>query len=126
MNFKVLLKENKSKIYNYVFIILCIAITVFFMSSIGVFATNTAETKANFIESFNTLSKLIRQISSFMVGFSVISGIGTMIFHLIRLGGCASNPQARAKVIQDMLTTGFCIALLGSINMIILLILAWY
>ena len=126
MNFKDFLKENKSKIYNYVFVILCVAIAVFFIDSIGVSASNGVDTKANFIRSFNTLASLIRKIAMFMVGFSFLSGVGTMIYHLIRLGGSGSNPQARAKIIQDMFTTGFCIGLLGSVNMIIFFTISWF
>lgn len=125
MNFKDFLKENKSKIYNYVFIILCVAIVVFFIDSIGVSASSGVNTKANFIKSFNNLSSLVRKISMFMVGFSFLSGVGTMIYHLIRLGGSGSNPQARAKIIQDMFTTGFCIGLLGSVNIIIFFMTSW-
>ena len=125
MKTKNFLMENKSKIGFYTLIILTIVTFVFLINSCDVFAApQEVNTLAQFDKSFNHLSKLIRQITSFMVGFSVISGFGTAIYHLIRLGACGTNPQARAKVLQDMLTTGICIALLGSFNLILYFIVS--
>ena len=125
MKTKNFLMENKSKIGFYTLIILTIVTFVFLINSCDVFAApQEVNTLAQFDKSFNHLSKLIRQITSFMVGFSVISGFGPAIYHLIRLGACGTNPQARAKVLQDMLTTGVCIALLGSFNLILYFIVA--
>lgn len=125
MKTKNFLMENKSKIGFYTLIILTIVTFVFLINSCDVFAIpQEVNTQAQFDKSFNHLAKLIKQITSFMVGFSVVSGFATMIYHFTRLGACGSNPQARAKVLQDMLTTGICIALLGSFNLILYFIVS--
>lgn len=121
--------ENKNKLINeksklkpklYILSIIAIAAIVFYMNYSGVFAAST-----NFDKSYNELAKLVRQITSFMVGVSIISGFGTIIFHLMRLGASGGNSQARAKVLQDMFTTIICLALLGSFNMIVYFVVAF-
>lgn len=125
MKTKNFLMENKSKIGFYTLIILTIVTFVFLINSCDVFAIpQEVNTQAQFDKSFNNLAKLIKQITSFMVGFSIISGFATAIYHFTRLGAVGANPQARAKVLQDMLTTGICIALLGSFNVILYFIVA--
>jgi hypothetical protein len=115
-------KNNKIK---YLFLT-AIAIIVFLLINPDlVSAVNDAETQKNFTNAFNKLSGIIKQISLFLIGFSVLSGIATLIYHFIKLGASGGNPQARAKAIQDMLVTGLCIALLGSVNIIIFFVLSW-
>lgn len=121
MNIKNYLKENKKNIYNNLFLIL-FTIMILVLNSKNVSASTTQE---SFKESFNNLSSVIRSIALFISGLSVISAIGAMIYHLIRLGASGSNPQARAKIIQDMLTTGVCLGLLGSIGFVISFVTTW-
>lgn len=116
------LANNKSKTKFYILSILAVAAIVFYINYSGVFAASN--TQAMFDKSFNELSALIRKITTFMVGASIVSGFATVIFHLIKLGSSGGNPQARAKVLQDMLTTIICIALLGSFNMVLYFIVS--
>ena len=124
------IKRNKlNKSYHNVFVIISVLMFVFFIDcSNSVLAANPAGVPMgdSFANSFNELSSLITKISNFMLGISILSGIGTVIYHLIKLGSVGSNPQARAKVLQDMLTTVICIALLGSINLAISLVTMWF
>lgn len=118
------LTEENKKNYRNVFIIVGILMFVFFIE--GMTSSVSANTGENFTTAFNELSDLINKISNFMLGISILSAIGTTIYHLIKLGSAGANPQARAKVFQDMLTTVICIALLGSINLAISLITMWF
>lgn len=104
-------------------IIFTVSIVIFnCIGSLGVFA-KTPENQAEFIKAYNHLSGILRQIALFLLGFSVISGVATTIFHLIRLGHSGQNPQARAKVLSDLFTTLFCVSLLGAINWIVYMVL---
>ena len=125
-----LTKEKKLN-WSSVFIIISVLMFVFFIdSSNSVFAANHNPANVpmadSFTDAFNNLSGLLNKIANFMLGISVLSGIGTVIYHLIKLGSVGSNPQARAKVLQDMLTTVVCIALLGSINFAMSLVTMWF
>ena len=113
-----------SKIKNiYLFVIS--SIIVYLYNADFILAVTTNGTGDMFMKSFNKLSKFANGISNGMLGISIISGIFTMIYHLIRLGGVGSNSNARAKVLQDMLTTVICIALLGGIGLVMKLIISY-
>lgn len=120
-------KINNKKLLRNITIILSVLMILFLISSFGVdvFASevNTGE---EFKKAFNNLSALLGKIANFMLGISVLSGIGTAVYHLIRLGSAGSNPQARSKIISDMITTGLCIALLGSVNLAVSLVTMWF
>lgn len=124
MKTKKFLIENKTKIIFYILFILTIAVIIYFSNFSSVFASTEINTQENFDKAYNQLAKLIKQITAFMVGVSVISGFATVIVHLMRLGASGGNPQARAKALQDMMTTVICIALLGSFNLILYLMIA--
>ena len=113
--------KDKSKIKICIACVIIAAIVVFYLNSIGVFAIG--DTQGNFDKAFNDLAGLISKISYFLLGVSIISSFGKVIVHLIRLGAAGGNPQARAKILQDMLTTIICTALLGSISLVIQLII---
>lgn len=119
MKTKNFLIDNKSRIINSLLTVLFVTVIVFFINSSGVLAASEVNTQAMFDKSYNELAGLVRQITGFMVGVSVISGVGTVVFHLTRLGASGGNPQARAKILQDLGVTGFCIALLGSFNLVL-------
>lgn len=121
------LVEDKKRLCRNVFIVMSVLIFVFFIdSSNSVLAATEVPMGEGFEKAFNSLSDLLNKIANFMLGISILSGIGTVIYHLIKLGSAGSNPQARAKILQDMLTTVICIALLGSINLVTSLVTMWF
>lgn len=117
---------EKKRLYRNVFIVISVLIFVFFINSSNSVLAAEVPVGEGFEKAFNSLSDLLNKIANFMLGISILSGIGTVIYHLIKLGGAGSNPQARAKIVQDMLTTVICIALLGSINLITSLVTMWF
>lgn len=123
-------KDNLSKkrVLLNMLVILTVLYIMFLISgnNVEVFATTEVDTQAKFVESFNNLAGLLNKIANFMLGVSLLSGFGTVIYHLIKLGGAGSNPQARAKILQDMMTTGICLALLGSLNFAVSLVTMWF
>lgn len=120
-------KTSNKKLLRDITIILSVLIMLFLINSFGTNAfASEVNTGAEFKTAFNNLAGLLNKIAAFMLGISVLSGIGTTVYHLIRLGNAGSNPQARAKIIQDMITTGICIALLGSVNLAVSLVTMWF
>lgn len=113
-SFKFLTKKAKS-----IFASLSLSILIFINNLyITTFATNEINTGAQFKQSYNQLSKFMQTVGNGMLGIAILSGIGTTIYHSVRLASVGSNPNARSKVIQDLLTTLFCIALLGSVGFV--------
>ena len=58
------------------------------------------------------------------LGFVILQNILIFIYHLIRLGGVSTNPEKRAKCIQDILISGVCLALIGGATTVVYLIIA--
>lgn len=123
------LVENKKKIMLILLSILVVVAIMYLNDKIDVSAMTLEEIEAGrqakLDKAYNDLAKTMRSITSFVGGIAVISGFGTVIFHLTKLGSCGSNPQARAKVLQDMLTTAICIALLGGFNFIVSFVISF-
>lgn len=124
---KDILNEKQYKFLKFTLCVLFIVVFLFLLSQFDVNAASESEASEKFrVEqmsiAYNNLASVLNTISSFMLGMSIISGVGIMIIHFIRLGKSGSNPQERAKVIQDMLITGFCLALLGSVNLVVFFI----
>lgn len=123
---KDVLNEKQYKFLKYTLCALFVIAFLFFLSEFNINAAPKEEKNPKELlrveqldASYNDLASVLNTTSSFMLGMSIISGVGIMIIHFIRLGKSGSNPQERAKVIQDMLVTGFCLALLGSINLVV-------
>ena len=70
---------------------------------------------AEFIDEYNILL-------SGMWGFFMTSSVLIFIIHFIKLGKFSDNPFARKKIMNDMLITGICTALLGSFGLFFYLI----
>lgn len=51
-------------------------------------------------------------INVFM-GFIILTNILIFIYHFMKLGATATNPQARSKCLSDMFISGVCLALTG-------------
>lgn len=75
------------------------------------------EKLANFQEEFGTT------VNGFL-GFFLVSSILIMIIHFIRLGQHGDKPALRTKVMNDMMITGVCTAVIGSLWFVYGLVMA--
>ena len=50
-----------------------------------------------------------------LMAFFMASAILIFIIHFIRLGQHGANPMARIKIMQDLLVTGVCAGIIGSL-----------
>jgi len=91
-------------------------------------AINTYATQATSSPGFQSALKSFYKSSgmyiNIFVGFVILQNILIFIYHLIRLGGVSTNPQKRAKCIQDLLISGICLALIGGATTVVYLIIA--
>lgn len=58
------------------------------------------------------------------IGFVLLQNILIFIYHLVRLGGVSTNPEKRAKCIQDLMISGVCLALIGGSTVCIYLLVS--
>lgn len=80
-------------------------------------------TGGNFINSFNDLSDFATKLTNGMLAFSMLSGIAVLLYHIVQLALAGSNPNERSKVFKNLLTSVICLALLGSISLVMALIM---
>lgn len=80
-------------------------------------------TGGKFIDSFNDLSNFVTKLTNGMLAFSMLSGIGVLLYHIVQLALAGSNPNERSKVLKNLLTSVVCLALLGSISLVMAFIM---
>lgn len=80
-------------------------------------------TGGKFITSFNDLSDFVTKLTNGMLAFSMLSGIGVLLYHIVQLALAGSNPNERSKVLKNLLTSMICLALLGSISLVMAFIM---
>lgn len=105
--------KNKFKyIYfsTYTFIVLSILNT---NSSFAVDGTG-----GKFINAFNDLSDFARTLTNGMLAVSMLSGIAVLLYHAVQLALAGSNPNERSKILKNLFTCMICMALLGSLGLI--------
>lgn len=82
-------------------------------------------TGGKFIEAFNDLSSFAKKLTNGMLAFSLLSGIAVLLYHLVQLAIVGDNPKERSKVLKNLLVSGICIALLGSVGLVMMLIMMY-
>lgn len=105
--------KNKFKyIYfsTYTFIVLSILNT---NSSFAVGGTG-----GKFIDAFNDLSDFARTLTNGMLAVSMLSGIAVLLYHAVQLALAGNNPNERSKILKNLFTCMICMALLGSLGLI--------
>ena len=105
--------KNKFKyIYfsTYTFIVLSILNT---NSSFAVDGTG-----GKFINAFNDLSDFARTLTNGMLAVSMLSGIAVLLYHAVQLALAGNNPNERSKILKNLFTCMICMALLGSLGLI--------
>lgn len=75
-------------------------------------------TGGKFIDAFNDLSDFATKITNGMLAFSMLSGIAVLLYHIVQLALVGSNPNERSKVLKNLLISIICIALLGSVGLV--------
>lgn len=80
-------------------------------------------TGGKFIKSFNDLSSFVKMLTNGMLAFSLLSGIAVLLYHVVQLALVGDNPKERGKVLKNLLTSVICIALLGSVGLVMTLVL---
>ena len=75
-------------------------------------------TGAKFIEAFNELSGFAKTLTNGMLAVSMLSGIAVLLYHAVQLALNGSNPNERSKILQSLFTCLICMALLGSLGLI--------
>lgn len=88
----------------------------------GTTAYAVAQTKNDFMTKFGEFFDTYKTIISAFIGFGLLTSIGVFIFHFCKLSATASNPQKRAEVINNLLITGVCTALLGGVPLVVVLL----
>lgn len=75
-------------------------------------------TGGKFIGAFNNLSDFATKITNGMLAFSMLSGIAVLLYHIVQLALAGSNPNERSKILKNLLTSMICLALLGSVGLV--------
>lgn len=75
-------------------------------------------TGGKFIDSFNDLSNFATLLTNGMLGFSMLSGIAVVLYHIVQLALAGNNPNERSKILKNLFTCAICLALLGSVGLV--------
>lgn len=100
----------------YFYLSVCAFITTTIINTNYSFAVGG--TGGKFIVAFNELSDFVRNITNGMLAFSMLSGIGVLLYHIVQLALVGSNPNERSKVLKNLLVSMVCVGLLGSVGLI--------
>lgn len=82
------------------------------------YADGIGGTGGKFINSFNDLSNFVTKLTNGMLAFSMLSGIAVLLYHIVQLALAGGNPNERSKVLKNLLVSMVCLALLGSISLV--------
>lgn len=89
-----------------------------------IYAFNTAYLGDKLNEKLNAFKNEFGTTVNGFLGFFLVSSILIMIIHFIRLGQHGDKPALRAKVMNDMMITGVCTAVIGSLWFVYGLVMA--
>ena len=78
--------------------------------------------KEGVVEKFNQFLEEYNILLSGVWGFFMTSSVLIFIVHFIKLGRFSGQPVMRQKIMNDLLVTGVCTALLGSFGLVFFLI----
>lgn len=75
-------------------------------------------TGGKFIHAFNELSDYVTKLTNGLLAFTMLSSIAIILYHIVQLALVGNNPGERSKVLKNLLTSVICMALLGSISLV--------
>ena len=78
-------------------------------------AFNTSYLKPALVDKINAFKDEFGVTINGLMAFFTASAILILIIHFIRLGQHGANPMARMKIMQDILVTSVCTAIIGSL-----------
>ena len=82
------------------------------------------ETKrAAFINSIIDFEDVIKIMTNFMFGFAILTSVLCLIIIILRLAGSGINPSERKSAVVDLGLSLICVAMLGSVKVISLMII---
>lgn len=107
--------------------ILTILITAFSLTimDLSVYAIDyefAISTNKNFVTKFNEFKAHYGIFLTIMMGLMTIMSMGIFLYHCFALASSGGNAQRRAMAMQNLLTTGICIAAQSSISLILALL----
>ena len=109
------IKNFKNK-FKYIYFSIYTFITLSILNTNTSFAVGG--TGGKFIDAFNELSDFAKTLTNGMLAVSMLSGIAVLLYHAVQLALAGSNPNERSKILKNLFTCMICMALLGSLGLI--------
>lgn len=78
----------------------------------------------NISKPLNTFLNNYQSIITFILAFSIITTFIIMIINITKLANARDNPQLRKEAVNGILITGICIAILGSLSTIYIILIS--
>ena len=98
-----------------------ITITMLIMTlPMNVHAT-AVHTRDDFMEKFNAFVGEYEPVINIALGALLLLSMVTFFYHIVSLNKNADNPQKRSESIHNLLTSGICLAIQGSITLFTML-----
>ena len=111
--------NNIKNKFKYIYFSTCAFITLSLLNINPSLAGNkVGGTGGKFITAFNELSDFAKTLTNGMLAVSMLSGIAVILYHAVQLALVGSNPNERSKVLKNLFTCMICMALLGSIGLV--------
>ena len=93
---------------------------LFISCPINVYAT-AVHTRSDFMEKFNAFMGEYEPFINIVMGGLLLLSMLTFMFHVVSLSKNADNPQKRSESIHNLLVSGICLAVQGSVTLFIML-----
>jgi hypothetical protein len=106
-----LMEERKKKIL----LAICFAVLIFTLNMDMAYAGGKPTTD----EAWKAFMDEYRVILAAIAGIGALTSILVFIFHFIKLGTMPSHPIMRREVMNNMLVSAICTALLGGISLVL-------
>lgn len=111
------------KLRNKIITILTPLITAYYLLPVNTYAfgTNRITTGENFNTKLAALMAEFEFIINFVSGFMLLTSSLIFIYHLVGLARHSDNPMARNQTVSNLLVSGICLAITGSLEIFILM-----
>lgn len=93
---------------------------IIFTLPINVYAS-AAHTDKDFMVKFNAFVSEYRPFMNIVMGLLLLISMIVFIFHVVSLSKNADNPQKRAESLHNLLVSGVCLAIQGSVSLFVAL-----
>lgn len=81
-----------------------------------------ASSQTGFIYAVRLFYQEYRLVLNAFIGITVLTNILIMIYHFCNLAKVATSPKERSRVLNNILITGICLAILGGSSLIYILL----